>query len=210
MSRLHPFEADVQAAFRMKHGEPQSMGPAPRRRARFGYFTPDDIYEGLVAGFVREGTNWIDVGGGRDVFPSNPELARTLAARCRLLVGVDPSPNIDENPFIHERARCLIEDYQHPETFDLATLRMVAEHITEPQAALAALARLVRPGGVVVVYTINRWSPVPLVTRMVPFRLHHGIKRVFWGTEEKDTFPVAYRMNTRSELAAVFHRAGFR
>jgi SAM-dependent methyltransferase len=210
MNALDGSRPSIQLAFRLKHGDPVNMGPAPRRRAALGYFTPDDVYEGLVAHLVREGSAWIDVGGGRDLFPGNPELARLLARRCRRLVGVDPSANIDENPFVHERARCAIEDYRDAEAFDLATLRMVAEHIDRPAAAVAALARLVRPGGTVVVYTINRWSPVPVLTALVPFRLHHAFKRVLWQTEEKDTFPVAYRLNTRSSLARYFRAGGFR
>ena len=44
---------------------------------------------------------------------------------------------------------------------------------------------------------------------MLPFRWHHPIKRVFWGGDERDTFPVRYRMNTRSELRRLFQAAGF-
>jgi hypothetical protein len=45
---------------------------------------------------------------------------------------------------------------------------------------------------------------------LTPFWLHHPVKRVLWGTEEKDTFPVVYRMNTRARLRSLFGRAGFR
>lgn len=86
---------------------------------------------------------------------------------------------------------------------------MVAEHISEPTEAVAALARLTRPGGRVLIYTVNRWSPASIAAWLTPFRLHHPIKRVLWGTEEKDTFPVAYRMNTRSALGTHFDRNGF-
>jgi SAM-dependent methyltransferase len=210
MNALDVPRPSIQLAFRLKHGDPPNLGGAPRRRAALGYFTPDDVYEGLVAHLVREECAWIDVGGGRDLFPSNPALARLLAGRCRTLVGVDPSPNIRENPFVHERVCCPVEAYESAATFDLATLRMVAEHIERPAAAVAALARLVRPGGVVVVFTINRWAPVPVLTALVPFRLHHACKRVLWRTDEADTFPVAYRMNTRSQLARAFRAGGFR
>jgi SAM-dependent methyltransferase len=197
-------------AFRLKHGDPQSAGPAPRRRYSWSYFTPDDVYEGLVAQLVQPETAWIDIGGGREVFPGNPQLARLLAQRCAVLVGLDPSDNIDENTFVHERIKSTIEDFHSPRTFDVATLRMVAEHIQHPERAIASLARLMRPRGTVVVYTINRWSPVPVLTAAMPFQFHHTLKSVFWKTEEKDTFPVAYRMNTRTRLAKLFQMGGFR
>jgi hypothetical protein len=44
----------------------------------------------------------------------------------------------------------------------------------------------------------------------VPFRLHHLPKRFLWHSAEKDTFPVAYLMNTRRALCQVFERHGFR
>jgi SAM-dependent methyltransferase len=205
---LSPGELDAVA--RARFGDPRTTGPLPRLWHRARYFIPDVFYEGMVAKLVTPRAAWLDVGCGRDLFPGNDRLARELAGRCRLLVGVDPDGTVAENDVVHVRVRCPIEEYDGPGPFDVVTLRMVAEHVTDPDAALAALARLTRPGGKVVVYTINRWSPVPVATRMIPFRLHHPIKQILWRTEEKDTFPVAYRMNTRPQLRRLFERHGFR
>jgi SAM-dependent methyltransferase len=209
-AKAHPPEADLERVFRLKHGDPRTTGWNPRRQFHFGYYTPDDFYEALVAGLVREGCVWVDVGGGRAVFPGNQALARELAGRCALLVGVDPSDTIEENPFLHQRVRTTVEEFRSPHRFDLATLRMVAEHITDPGRAAASLARLVRPGGKVVVYTVNKWSPVSVAAWVTPFWLHHPVKRLLWGTEERDTFPVSYKMNTRKHLLRLFERHGFR
>ena len=179
-------------------------------RLRFNYFTPDDFYEAAVAKFVTRNCNWLDVGCGRHVFPSNPQLARILADRCALLVGVDPDATVKENAFVHQRVNSSVEDYRCDQAFDLVTLRMCAEHVADPDRAVAALSRLTKPGGKVIIYTINRWSPVPIITWLVPFRLHHPFKRVLWKTEEKDTFPVSYLMNTRKELSRLFQRHDFR
>jgi SAM-dependent methyltransferase len=200
----------AEMVFRLKHGDPAQAGPGPRRRWRFGYFTPDDVYEALLSELVQPGASWIDVGGGRDVFPSNPKLARMLADRCEVLLGLDPSDNIEENPYVHRGVKGTIEDYRDDRTYDLATMRMVAEHIAQPEAAAAALARLIRPGGKLVIYTVNRWAPVSLLSWLVPFRFHHAFKKACWGTEEKDTFPVVYQMNTRSQLSRLLGQAGFR
>ena len=81
----------------LKYGPPGEMGWSPRLRQRFGYCTPDELYEAAVSGFVGPDTCWLDVGYGRDLFPSNPATARLLADRCRLLVGLDPSGNINDN-----------------------------------------------------------------------------------------------------------------
>jgi len=208
---LNLTKQDLKEVFRNKYGlDPSAMGWGPRTRSRFGYFTPDDYYEATVSESVTAGCAWLDVGSGRNVFPSNRKLAQSLAQRCGLLVGLDPDSTIDENDLVHERVRESIENYQSERTFDVVTLRMVAEHVADPDGVVSALARLTKPGGQVIVYTINRWSPVPIVTYLVPFRFHHLPKRLLWNSSQKDTFPVAYRMNTRSALAQVFAKHGFR
>jgi SAM-dependent methyltransferase len=201
----------LRALFESRYGSDLSVtGWGPRIRACFGYFTPEDYYEALVSKLVTRSSAWLDVGCGRNVFPSNVTLARTLADRCRLLVGVDPDDTIRENTLVHRRVQQPIEDFNSEERFDVVTLRMVAEHVTDPDRTVATLARVTGVGGVVVIYTINRWSPVSLITWLAPFSLHHPVKRLLWQTEAKDTFPVAYRMNTRSALRALFGRHGFR
>jgi hypothetical protein len=202
--------ADLEELFRLRYGVEAGLGPAPRMWRRFGYYPPDLYYEALVAKLVGEGSTWIDVGCGRHPFPHNPPLAQLLSRRCGLLVGVDPDATLEENPFVHQRAQTTIENFTSDQTFSVLTLRMAAEHILQPDKAVASMARLTRLGGKVLVFTVNQWSPVSLLAWVIPFALHHPIKRVLWRTEEKDTFPVAYQMNTRARLARLFEAHGFR
>jgi hypothetical protein len=111
---------------------------------------------------------------------------------------------------VHERVQLPIEDYRSETPFDLATLRMVAEHIVNPEAAVASLHGLVKNGGLVVVFTVNKQSPISLLSGLTPFWLHHPVKKLMWGGDEEDTFPVAYKMNTRSQLGRLFSAGGFR
>ncbi len=207
---LHPSQAELLETFRMRYGDLAPPGWSPRLRRRFDYFTPDEYYETVVAKLVTPGCRWLDVGCGRNVFIANPRLTETLVARCGLLVGVDPAETIKENPFLHERFQCSIEDVPLDRTFDIVTLRMVAEHIACPEQSVSTIARMTRPGAQIVIYTVNRWSPVPVITKLMPFALHHLAKRWLWETHERDTFPVAYKMNTRRRLAGLFEQAGFR
>ncbi len=193
----------------LKYGDLTQAGWGPRLRDRFGYFTPDDLYEAKVWSLVRPETDWLDVGCGRDIFPSNQAAARLLADRCASLTGLDPSDNIDDNPYLDHRAKCMLEAFDAPQGFDLITLRMVVEHITQPEAATAALARLCRPGGHVVIYTVDKWSPVSMVSALTPIAFHHRMKALLWHGEEKDTFPTAYLMNTRRRLDRLMSAAGF-
>ncbi len=207
-----PSAEELRAMLLLKHGSLDRVGWAVKKRLRWGYYLPDRWYEAMLDRCVGSQTRWLDVGGGKTVLPHNPPLAERLAQRCALLVGVDPSDNIHQNPLVRERAQCLIEDYQTHHVFDLITLRMVVEHVTDPQKVMRALARLTTPGGRVVVFTVSRWAPISLASQVVPFQLHHGIKRLIWGVgiKEEDSFPVVYRMNTGRRLRGLFEAHGFR
>jgi SAM-dependent methyltransferase len=207
---LQPTKADLDVVLGLKHGDLEKVGWGPRMRQRFGYYGPDEHYEALVMKLVRVSQAWLDVGCGRYLFPNNPGLARVLVQECPVVVGVDGDATVEENQFVHQAIQCNIETFRPDQTFDLVTLRMVAEHVADPKAALESIRRLTRPGAKVVVFTINRWSPVSVVAYLVPFRFHHAFKRFFWKTEHKDTFPVVYRLNTRKALARRFEEAGFK
>ena len=210
MPNYLPDAADLEHAYSLKVRNVSTAGFGPRTCRRFGYYGPDDYYEALMLRLVTADTSWLDVGCGRAIFPSNPRLAKLLADRARLLVGVDPDETLDENPFVHERVRSEFESYNGEHRFDLVTLRMVAEHVTNPGAVLDSIRRAIKPGGLVVIYTVNRFSPVPIITHFTPFSLHHVAKRILWNTETKDTFPTAFRMNTRKRLRELFEGHGFK
>ena len=207
--QLLPTPAEMAVLFRQKFGDPDAVGWAPRRRFRFGYYLPADVYEALVSKLVVPGCAWLDVGGGHAIFPENPRLARDLVSRCGRITAVDPSENVLGNEFVHDRVRCFLEDFRSDTKFDLATMRMVVEHVSSPKDFVGALRRLLKPGGMAVVFTVNRWSPVTILSGAIPFRLHHPIKQRVWGGEEEDTFPVQYRMNTQTRLRRLFRDAGF-
>ena len=92
------------------------------------------------------------------------------------------------------------------------------EHVTEPEAFVAELARTLRPGGMFIARTISRRSLLAAAARLVPNE-HHAktLERLQPGREERDVFRTAYKMNTRPDLArlleadfewALAHRTG--
>lgn len=191
-----------------KYGDLLAGGWGPRQRAWFGHVTPADWYEALLDAVITPHTVWLDVGCGRDVSPGNAATARRLADRCRRLVGIDPSDNIDDNSFVHERLKMPVEAHPAGQAYDLITMRMVAEHVEAPEEVVKRLAALLRPGGRIIVYTVFRYSPSVIVAAATPLWVHHIVKRLLWRTEERDTFPTVYRMNTRETLARLFSREG--
>lgn len=195
---MSPTTEELLEIYRLKY---DGKGWGPRMRLAAGYFSPDEFYESEVARHVVPGVAWADIGCGRDIFPSNRRLAEVLSARAASVVGIDPDPNVLENRFVTERFQGTIEDYPPDRQFDLVTLRMVAEHITDPDVAVGKLARLLKPGGRLIIYTTSKWAPMSIIAMLVPFGLHNPLKRLIWDSEARDTFPTAYKLNTRRDLS---------
>ncbi|MBI2827563.1 MAG: class I SAM-dependent methyltransferase [Planctomycetia bacterium] len=191
------------------YGDVRKHGWRVRMMHRFGYFGSEAWYEATVDKLVTEGCSWLDVGGGKAIFPDNKRLSEALSRRCGLLVGVDPSDNIASNPYVYEAVKCRIDEYESDRKFDVVTLRMVAEHIENPKPAVESLSRLMTTGGTVVIFTPNRWSPVSVAASIIPFSLHQPITHFLWGTKQEDVFPTVYKMNTRRQLRTLFEDAGF-
>ena len=204
-------EDALEALFRRHSGDPLQHGWRVRMRHQFRYFDPDSWYQAAVEQLVTEECRWIDVGGGKSIFPHEPRLSNELAQRCKYLVGVDPSDNIHQNELVDERHQCTIEQFHCEEPFDLATLRMVAEHIEQPETVVTTLAEQIRPGGHVVIYTPHKWSVLSILAHLIPDSLHATLARLAApDRQDEDVFPTCFRMNTRKQLNSLFERGGFR
>jgi|GEM_PF-774989 len=202
---------DVSALFRRNFGDPQQGGWRVRLCDRFGYHTPEKWYQAIVDKLVNDECVWIDVGGGKSIFPHNATLSSELANRAKRLVGVDPSENINANTFVDERAQSTIEEFKTDTQFSLATLRMVAEHVEHPDRVSQSLCALIQPYGFVVIYTPNRWSLSSLAASIVPNAVHPFLVRFITpNRESEDVFPTRYRMNTRRQLKQCLEAEGFR
>lgn len=92
--------------------------------------------------------------------------------------------------------------------FDLILCGWVMEHLAEPDVAFGELGRVLEPGGHLVLLTPNAWSYVILVQRVIPARFQRWLTRRVYGRDEKDTFPVRYRANTRRSLDSRFRCVG--
>jgi len=203
-----PSYDELVAIFRQKYSRKSSLGWGPKMRLAFGYFTPDDHYEALVGKLLPSGADWCDVGCGRYIFPDNHELAGQYASRCGFVYGIDPDDNVRDNAFVNEYFQGLVEDCPIDRQFDLVTLRMVAEHIANPIAALRRVAGLMKPSGLAIIYTPHKWAPMSIAATLTPFRLHNPLKRLLWTSEARDTFPTEYKLNTFVDLERNAGQAG--
>ncbi|HEY0748896.1 MAG TPA: bifunctional 2-polyprenyl-6-hydroxyphenol methylase/3-demethylubiquinol 3-O-methyltransferase UbiG [Steroidobacteraceae bacterium] len=102
----------------------------------------------------------LDVGCGGGI------LSESMARRGARVLGIDLSQAVLDVAELHALESKVSVDYKvisaedlaaaQPASFDLVTCMEMLEHVPDPATMLAVLARLVRPGGDVIVSTLNR------------------------------------------------------
>jgi len=91
--------------------------------------------------------------------------------------------------------------------FDLVISRSVVEHLEDPSAVFREFARVLRPGGKILIVTPNKYDYVSLVAAITPYRLHRFLVSRLFQVPADDAFPTLYRANTRSALRKAFRSA---
>ena len=76
-------------------------------------------------------------------------------------------------------------------TFDLVGCRYVVEHLQEPGWAFSELRRVMKPGGRILIQTVNRASFLIFLSRALGPRIRRLISRRRYGRKDEDVFPSA-------------------
>jgi 2-polyprenyl-6-hydroxyphenyl methylase / 3-demethylubiquinone-9 3-methyltransferase len=166
------------------------------------------------------GARVLDVGCGGGI------LSEALARSGAAVLGIDLARDVLDVAELHAHECQLSVAYQviaaeelaalQPAAFDLVTCMEMLEHVPDPGAALGALARLVKPGGDVIVSTLNRKPQAfavaivgaEYIARVLPRGTHAYLKFIRpselarWGRaaglELEDLRGIAYNPLTRS------------
>lgn len=165
---------------------------------------------GVAQVLAAEAKTIVDVGCGRGGAAEGraDRVFHDLRGPGRTVIGIDIDPVGETNPMIDEFRMIDPATLRWPldeGSVDLAVSDFTLEHVDDPPAFVAELARTLRPGGVFVGRTISRYSPLSATARMVPNDKHpRWLKVLQPGRQEKDVFPTRYRMNTERDLRALF------
>jgi 2-polyprenyl-6-hydroxyphenyl methylase / 3-demethylubiquinone-9 3-methyltransferase len=162
----------------------------------------------------------LDVGCGGGI------LSESMAGAGARVLGIDLSQAVLDVAHLHALESNIGVDYrsvaaeelaqQQPAAFDLVTCMEMLEHVPDPAASLAALGDLTKPGGDIIVSTLNR-NPLAFavaiigaeyIARAIPKGTHEYLKFIKpselarWGREAglelQDLMGIAYNPLTRA------------
>ncbi len=166
------------------------------------------------------GASVVDVGCGGGI------LSEAMAQAGADVLGIDLAPEVLDVARLHAAQSGVKIEYreigaealaaQRPQSFDLVTCMEMLDHVPAPALTVSALAALVRPGGDLVVSTLNRnWRAflvaiigAEYVARVLPAGTHDYLKFIRpselarWGRaaglELRDLSGISYHPLTRS------------
>ncbi|MBN2569939.1 MAG: methyltransferase domain-containing protein [Deltaproteobacteria bacterium] len=131
-----------------------------------------------------------------------------LKQNVRYLVGCDLGSSISKNTNIMIGIRTNLECLPFArESFDIIFSRYVLEHLSEPGVIFSEFARILRPGGKLIVLTPSKFHYTVLLSRLTPHRFHEFVSALR-GNLPEDTFPTKYLCNSRTELIRIAQEAG--
>ena len=131
--------------------------------------------------------------------------------RIDRFVGADIHAPATPLPYLDEFATVDLcaDDSSFPEgSFDLILSNFTVEHFADPEAALANLYRWLRPGGTLVITTVNRRHPFVNAYLVVPDGVRRRVQPLIKATAA-DAHPLVGICNDPASVAGTLSGAGF-
>lgn len=165
----------------------------------------DRAFREVILKNLRPDFTILDIGAGRGRIKEMD--FKNLAKE---VYGVDPDERVADNPLLH-KGFVGLGDYMpffEDEKFDLIFSDNVFEHVEKPEKLFNEVNRVLKPCGVFINKTPNRWHYMPIIASITPTSFHKFINKIR-GRDESDTFPTYYQLNSRSAQKRYAKSTGF-
>jgi SAM-dependent methyltransferase len=149
----------------------------------------------------------LDYGAGRGALSE-----MNFKGKAKKIFGVDPDKAVLDNPYLDDARILPMASGVIPHeanSFDLVFANNVLEHIQQLAVCFEEIRRVLKPGGLFISKTPNKWHYVPVLARITPHAFHTFVNRLR-GRERRDTFPTVYKCNTPKAVKKYASNAGLR
>lgn len=155
----------------------------------------DELFREKIIEHLGAPLDVLDLGAGAGIV--SQMNFKGIAGR---VCGIDPDERVVTNPYLDEGKVAFGEKVPYPdESFDLIFADNVLEHLPQPGKVISEVYRLLRPGGVFLAKTPNKWHYMPIIARLTPHRFHQWINK--WrGRVGEDVFPTRYQANSVGDV----------
>ncbi len=134
-----------------------------------------------------------------------------LRGKVARYMGIDPDARVLENQYLDDARVGKAESLPLAnESFDLVFHTFVAEHFQSPQTCNREIARVLKPGGLLLFQTPSRYYYASLVAQITPQWFHEFYVSHFGsGRVSEEIFPTYYRLNEKRSITEQLHDCGF-
>lgn len=169
------------------------------------------VYAAALKQSLQTARQWLDLGCGHQFLPEwmPPHEQNIHPGTCRA-VGIDmDAAAIRQHPGLRLRLIGTIDALPFASsTFDLVTANMVVEHLEHPEEVFREVARVLQPGGTLIVHTPNSAGYTTTLTRLLPAGWRPRLANILQGRLAEDVYPTFYRANTISDLRDLARQSG--
>ncbi len=162
-----------------------------------------DFIERVVPHFVRPGVTIYDVGGGKKPF-LDPERKAQLGVR---VVGLDiDEAELDRAPAgAYDSTICAdVTRYQGQGDADIVICQALLEHVPDTDAAMSAIAGMLKPGGVALLFVPCRNAMFARLNLVLPEVVkRHLLFGLYPSARGRQGFPAWYDRCTPREMRAI-------
>ncbi|MEK6299769.1 MAG: class I SAM-dependent methyltransferase [Acidobacteriota bacterium] len=176
-----------------------------RAIARFypNYISETAVFADCVSRCLNEDSVVLDAGCGSGAF-----FTYSWKDRVRFLAGCDASSGVSRNVSLGAGAVANLTNLPFAgSSFDVIFSRYVLEHLDAPTIVFAEFARVLKPGGKLIVLTPSKYHYVSMLGRLSPHWIHELVGKVR-GNRAHDIFPTRFRANSKADIASLAKRAG--
>ncbi len=164
----------------------------------------DKLFREEILFFIDSNSVLLDLGAGAGVVKE-----MNFKGLCSKVCGIDLDERVAVNEMLDEGKIADVSKIPYSDsTFDIVFSDNLMEHVDSPIRIYEEVRRVLKPGGIFMFKTPNKYHYMPLIARFTPHIFHQWFNKLR-GRETIDTFPTKYQSNSKRDIKKIANMSGF-